>query len=523
MPHTDSFTTDKHSVQHLEEGLPEKLETVQEAAADGHAATDRHGNVLVAIDHAAEAAIRRKCDLQIVPIIALCYLFCFIDRSNIGNARTAGLERDLGIAPTDYGGYGYNLLLTAFYIAYVVFELPASLICKKVGPGRFVPFLVFMFGLFSFAFAFIGNFGGAFALRFCLGIFEAMFLPSIAYYLSRFYRKAEYGFRVGVFFVGAPMAGAFGGLLASGFLSSPGFGMVRTWRIIFFGEGLITMGLGVLAWFLLPDSPSKARFLTPEQRILAVARIKSENVGSTELLDSVHQSVVRQAMFNPTTLTMVLYFLLANLPVQGLGFFLPSILRSIYPDISTVTLQLRTVPPYVVGAFTLLLASYLGWKTNCRGRYMLIFLPCLAAGYAIFLGANAGQARYAAVFLIAMGSVTTGPLCTTWATVNTTSDTARAATLSAVIFGGNIGGLIATWTYIPKLNSRVPRESQIPGNSLNLAGAIVQWFLTAGLLVYQHRENRQKEKGRDDWRLEGVKEGDDALLGQKHPAYRFLY
>lgn len=41
-------------------------------------------------------------------------------RSNIGNARVAGLERDLGIARTDYGGYGYNLLLTAFYIAYVI-------------------------------------------------------------------------------------------------------------------------------------------------------------------------------------------------------------------------------------------------------------------------------------------------------------------------------------------------------------------------------------------------------------------
>lgn len=130
-----------------------------------------------------------------------------------------------------------------------------------------------------------------------------MFLPSLMYYLSRFYRKAELcvpssehgyarrsltcllssGFRVGCFFLGAPLAGAFGGLLASGFLAAPGFGMVRSWvssalssvsesrltplqRVIFFGEGLITMGLGVAAYFLLPDSPAKARFLTPEQR-----------------------------------------------------------------------------------------------------------------------------------------------------------------------------------------------------------------------------------------------------------------
>ena len=58
-----------------------------------------------------------------------------------------------------------------------------------------------------------------------------------------------------------------------------------------------------------------------------------------------------------------------------------------------------------------------------------------------------------------------GALANTWATINTTSDTARAATLSMVIFAGNCGGLAATWTYIPKLTKAIPKESQIPGES----------------------------------------------------------
>ncbi|GJN90094.1 hypothetical protein Rhopal_003093-T1 [Rhodotorula paludigena] len=371
--------------------------------------------------------------------------------------------------------------------------------------------------------AFIHNFAQAFAMRFMLGIFESMFLPSLMYYLSRFYRKAEFGFRVGCFFLGAPLAGAFGGLLASGFLAAPGFGMVRRWRVIFFGEGLITMGLGVAAYFLLPDSPAKARFLTPEQRVLAVTRIKSENVGASSLIDGVDRQIIRSAMFNPTTLTMAGYFLLANLPVQGLGFFLPTILREIYPGESTISIQLRSVPPHFLGAVTLFAASLAGWLTNRRAIYMLIALPCLMTGYALFLGVNKGGVRYAATFLIAMGSVTTGPLCTTWATVNTTSDTARAATLSTVILGGNLGGLLATWTYIPRFNNAEPRKSQIPGNSLNLAGAITQWLLTLGLLLYMIRRNKQKKEGKDDWRLEGVKDSDAWKLGQKHPGFRFLY
>lgn len=40
---------------------------------------------------------------------------CFVDRANIGNARLAGLEADLGLI-----GYDYNILLTCFYIVRIV-------------------------------------------------------------------------------------------------------------------------------------------------------------------------------------------------------------------------------------------------------------------------------------------------------------------------------------------------------------------------------------------------------------------
>lgn len=44
----------------------------------------RYGNSLVNVDPKAEAQIRRKIDLHIIPIVSLLYLFCFIDRANIG-------------------------------------------------------------------------------------------------------------------------------------------------------------------------------------------------------------------------------------------------------------------------------------------------------------------------------------------------------------------------------------------------------------------------------------------------------
>jgi hypothetical protein len=86
----------------------------------------RYGNALVQFDPKAESRLRWKIDLYIIPTVALLYLFCFIDRANIGNARLAGLERDLKLT-----GYDYNSVLSIFYISYIIFEVlasPASLI-----------------------------------------------------------------------------------------------------------------------------------------------------------------------------------------------------------------------------------------------------------------------------------------------------------------------------------------------------------------------------------------------------------
>lgn len=70
-------------------------------------------------------------------------------------------------------------------------------------------------------------------MRFVLGIFEAGMMPGIAYYMSRWYRRSELTFRLSMYIVMASLAGAFGGLLASGILSLDGFGRFHSWQMIF--------------------------------------------------------------------------------------------------------------------------------------------------------------------------------------------------------------------------------------------------------------------------------------------------
>ncbi|BGP40847.1 hypothetical protein JCM10449v2_004812 [Rhodotorula kratochvilovae] len=496
---------DKTSSSDIEKA---SVHNIEEVALHGHAATDMHGNPIVHIDPAKEAALRRKIDMRVLPIIALLYLFCFIDRANIGNARLAGLEKDLGLK-----GYDYNILLTALCVAYVAFEFPAQMMNKWIGPGKMIPILSFMFGLCSLCMAFVNSFGAAVAVRFLLGVAEGGVFPGMAFFLSRFYRKDELGFRLACYIVCAPGAGAIGGLLASGILKIDHIGPYHTWRNIFLVEGIITMGIAIISWFILPDRPEVCKWLTPEERLLAEARIKSENVGQTNVIDSMQRKTVYQGIFNPTTLIVSTIFLFDNIVVQG-----PTIVRTIYPGETTIVLQLRTVPPYVIGAFTTLLTGYLSWKTKKRGLYMVISAPFMMLGYIMYLASMNPQVRYAAAFMVAIGAFSFGSLCTAWAAANVTSDTARASALGTVVFFGNCGGLISTWTFLAKDSPKY-----IPGNAFNLCGSTIMLILASSLWAWQVRENKAKANGRDDWRIEGKTQAEIETLGQKLPGFRYAY
>ncbi|GAA5973388.1 hypothetical protein JCM3765_000906, partial [Sporobolomyces pararoseus] len=265
----------------------------------------------------------------------------------------------------------------------------------------------------------------------------------IALYLSRFYRNSELAFRLGLYIVCAPLAGAFGGLLASGILKIDSFHAAERWRNIFFIEGLITMGIAVGAFFVLCDDPQKARWLNEEEKALCAARVKIDNVGMPKVIDSLSTKAMIEGMANPTTLITSLIFLLDNITVQGLGFFLPTVIRTLFPGRTTINLQLRTVPPYIVGAFFTLAVPFASWKSNRRIMFMIGSAVPMMVGYIMFVASSNLHVKYAASFIIAMGAFSFGPLCNAVVAINSTSDTSKASALGVCVVMGNMGGLIA--------------------------------------------------------------------------------
>jgi hypothetical protein len=216
------------------------------------------------IDPVLEKRIRRKLDMHVVPLLSALYLLAFLDRSNIGNARIAGMEEDLHLDSSDY-----DWLLTIFYISYILFA-PLALGWKIVPPHRWAAFCVFGWGLVSTVQAATHSWMGMMALRFFMGMMEVAYGPGVPYLLSFFYLRHELGLRAGLFLSAAPLANTFAGALAYGVTS--GSPALAKWRVLFLVEGLPTICMAVLAWFFLPDSPDKARFLTGEEREVARKR-----------------------------------------------------------------------------------------------------------------------------------------------------------------------------------------------------------------------------------------------------------
>lgn len=347
--------------------------------------------------------------------------------SDIGNARLAGFEKDLGLT-----GYDYNTALSVFYVSYILLEIPSNALCKWIGPGWFIPAISLGFGFCSIFTAFVNNLPQICGVRFLLGAFEAGAFPGIAYYLSRWYRRSELAFRLGLYLVMSPLAGAFGGLLASGILTLDHFGSLKGWRMIFAIEGIITVGLALISFWTLADRPSTASWLSTEEKALAIARIKSERVGTTNVLDKMDKVKFLRGILNPVTLGISIIFLLANITVQGLAFFAPTVVKTIYPTASVIQQQLYTVPPYLVGAFFCVLFCFISWKKDRRQIIISLSAPLGMIGYIMFLASTDAKVRYGATFLVTSSVFALGPLTGAQVSANVVSDTARSSAIGTV-------------------------------------------------------------------------------------------
>ena len=139
------------------------------------------GTASLLMTPAADRALVWKFDLRILPVLAIMYLFNSLDKSNLGNAKTAGLEKTLKLK-----GNQYNTILSVFFVPYVLTAPFLGILGKKLGPNRVLPAMMFSFGCFTVLVTAVLNFGGLMTIRWFLGMSESAFFPLVIYYLTTY-------------------------------------------------------------------------------------------------------------------------------------------------------------------------------------------------------------------------------------------------------------------------------------------------------------------------------------------------
>ncbi|KAK0617239.1 major facilitator superfamily domain-containing protein [Immersiella caudata] len=397
------------------------------------------------IDPVLERRLRRKLDRRLITLVFAAYLFAFLDRSNIGNAQTAGMGNDLG-----FGDEKYQWLLTIFYIPYsrqmlaqvhFLFEWFA-IMWKLVPPHIWAGVTVLTWGLASTLQAVATNWEGLMVCRWFLAMAEAGFGPGVPYLLSFFYRRHELGFRCGIFLSAAPLATTFAGALAYGITSA--HTPLTNWRLLFLVEGIPTLLLAIALYFLLPDSPASVSFLTPAEKRVASARaiLQSGTPDSSSRLGALSLSEALAAFRSPQTWIQPLMYFSCNVSFASLPVFLPAILAGM--GYSSVNAQGLTAPPYFFAFVVCLVTTYLADRTQQRGLVIITLSLVAGVGYLLLAVEHSLPIRYFGVFLAAGGVFPAIANILSWVLNNQGTDTKRGVAIAMLNIIGQCGPLLGT-------------------------------------------------------------------------------
>ena len=126
----------------------------------------------IQVNTADEVKLLWKIDRHLLPILFVLYMFAFLDRVNIGNAKIQGLTKDLHMSGTQY-----NVASMILFVPYILLEVPSNIILKKVRPSLWLGGLMFLWGITTMCQGFVKSYAGLLVCRVFLGVFEAGVFP----------------------------------------------------------------------------------------------------------------------------------------------------------------------------------------------------------------------------------------------------------------------------------------------------------------------------------------------------------
>ncbi len=383
-------------------------------------------------ESALEARAYRRVTVRLIPFLFLCYVVAYLDRVNVGFAKLQMLS-DLRMSDTAYGiGAGI------FFIGYFLFEVPSNLILHRVGARVWIARIMVTWGVLSMLTMFVTGAYTFYLLRFLLGIAEAGFFPGVMLYLTFWYPSSRRAQIISLFMTGVAISGVIGGPLSGLIMTRmAGVSGLAGWQWLFLLEGIPSLVMGVAVFHLLPESVSKAAWLSDAEKHVLTRNLAAEQGG-------VEHDSVFTTLRNPQVLVFAGISFCFVMGLYGISFWLPQLIRTMGVQDAARIGVLSGIP----SAFAAVFMVVAGWSSDRRGerRWHLMFGAVLGATGLVVAGLFS---THLVIGLMAMSAGMAGSLSNIalfW-TLPTAAlrGTSAAAGIAAINSIGNLAGFLSPY------------------------------------------------------------------------------
>ncbi|CAA7267484.1 unnamed protein product [Cyclocybe aegerita] len=382
------------------------------------------------------ARLLRKIDRNLMPIMFIIYFLQLADKQILSFASVFGISSD-----TDLVGEDYSILGSMLYIAQVVAQPISAYILVRLRLSKYIPAIVTCWGATLACMAAAHNFRGLLAARFFLGACEASITPAFILITQFWYRRHEQGIRLAIWYSNYGWVNIFGSLIVYG-LGHIKSNALHSYQIMFLLLGVITCLVGLLSFFIFPDNPVHCKFLTKEEKFMAIERLRTNQQGVETKEFKVSQVIEMLCDFK--SWCWMLLAVALNIPGGSILAFGPLIISGFGFDGYNVTLLLI---PY--GAMQII-SLFIGfWASKRFGVKAPVILGCLlpaVAACVVLLRVGRDKkdqpALVAAFYMLGLYNAAS-PTLLNWQASNVaghTKKTTSTALVTAGVIGGNIIG-----------------------------------------------------------------------------------
>ncbi|KAJ6180821.1 hypothetical protein N7519_011282 [Penicillium mononematosum] len=331
-------------------------------------------------DHDMAKRVLRKIDRRLIPLLFTTYMFNFMDKTILSSASVFGLRDDTALV-----GQQYSWVSSVFYFGYLGWVYPTTLLIARLPAAKYLTANTLFWGAVVALTAACTNFGGLVTVRFLLGVAEATITPAFMFITSTWYTRDEIPTRTGLWFAGNSVGGIISSLLAYGLGHIKDH--VGPWRWMFIVLGWGTFLWGFAVWTLLPDSISKAKFLSEEERQFASNRAVVAGTGTTEKTTWRWGQVV-ECLTDPKTWLIFGLELCTQIPNGGTQNFANLVIVSF--GFTNLQSTLLTIPYSLITVATITGTGWLAGRfrqLNCL-LIVAVVLPCVVGSAIIYSRAH---------------------------------------------------------------------------------------------------------------------------------------